>query len=290
MSPGSRPLRRAATVAVAAGAVGLTLAGAPGGAGASASRVAAPGSSAAGASTASSAGVSSASGAEPGVASAARSAAATVDPYRRTARRATVAHVVHPTGVRSGPGTGRTTQRLGTATAWGGGPVRLLVLRSAVDVEGRRWLQVRLPDRPNDREGWILRDRTAISSTPWRIVVSRSKRTLAVLRAGRLVRRVSVVVGARATPTPVGSFAVSEAIRQTRGNLGPWAIHLTAHSDVLDDYGGGPGRIALHGRTGPLLRDPLGSARSHGCVRMDNAFLRWLVPRATAGTPVDVRR
>lgn len=248
MSHGRRPLRRAATVAVAAGAVGLTLAGAG-------------------------------------------SAAAAPDPYRQTARRASVAHVVHPTGVRSGPGTGRTTQRLGTAAAWGGGPVRLLVLRSALDADGRRWLQVRLPDRPNDRKGWILRDRTTVSSTPWRIVVSRSKRTLAVLRAGRLMRRVSVVVGARDTPTPLGSFAVSEAIRQTRGGeLGPWAIHLTAHSDVLDDYGGGPGRIALHGRAGALLADPLGSARSHGCVRMNNAFLRWLVPRATAGTPVDVRR
>jgi lipoprotein-anchoring transpeptidase ErfK/SrfK len=247
MSRGPRPLRRAATVAVAAGIVGLT------------AGVAAPG-------------------------------AAAKDPYRQTPQRASVAHVVHPTGVRSGPGTGRTTQRLGTATAWGGGPVRLLVLRSAVDREGRRWLQVRLPDRPNGRRGWILRDRTTVSTTPWRLVVSRSKRTLAVLRAGRLVRRVSVVVGAGPTPTPLGSFAVSEAIRQTRGTLGPWAIHLTAHSDVLDDYGGGPGRIALHGRSGALLRDPLGSARSHGCVRMDNAFLRWLVPRATAGTPVDVRR
>jgi hypothetical protein len=264
MSRGPRPLRRRATVAVAAG-VGLTLA------------VAGPGAEA----RASSGG---------GAAAGARTSAGAVDPDRQTAKRASVAHVVHPTGVRSGPGTGRTTQRLGTATAWGGGPVRLLVLRSALDAQGRRWLQVRLPDRPNGRKGWILRDRTSVSATPWRLVVSRSKRTLAVLRAGRLVRRVSVVVGARATPTPLGSFAVGEAIRQPRGTLGPWAIHLTAHSDVLDDYGGGPGRIALHGRSGALLADPLGSARSHGCVRMDNAFLRWLVPRAGAGTPVDVRR
>jgi lipoprotein-anchoring transpeptidase ErfK/SrfK len=169
--------------------------------------------------------------------------------------------------------------------------VRLLVLRSALDDGGRRWLQVRLQDRPNDRRGWILRDRTTVATTPWRLVVSRSKRTLAVLRAGRLVRRASVVVGASRTPTPVGHFAVGEAIRQPAGSeLGPWAIHLTAHSDVLDDYGGGPGRIALHGRSGALLRDPLGSARSHGCVRMDNVFLRWLVVRAGAGTPVDVRR
>jgi lipoprotein-anchoring transpeptidase ErfK/SrfK len=40
---------------------------------------------------------------------------------------------------------------------------------------------------------------------------------------------------------------------------------------VLDDYGGGPGRVAIHGRAGASLLDPLGTARSHGCIRIDNA-------------------
>jgi lipoprotein-anchoring transpeptidase ErfK/SrfK len=216
--------------------------------------------------------------------------AAAADPYLVGGSRASIAQVLHPTAVRDAPGTGRATGRVGTEASWGGGPVRLLVLRSATDDGGRRWLQVRLPDRPNDRTGWILMDRTRVTSTPWRVVVSRSRRTLSVLRAGRLVRRFRVVVGARATPTPLGAFAVSEPIRQRSGPLGPWALHLTAHSDVLDDYGGGPGRVAIHGRSGALLRDPLGTARSHGCVRMDNGSLRWLARRAPPGTPVDVRR
>jgi lipoprotein-anchoring transpeptidase ErfK/SrfK len=167
--------------------------------------------------------------------------------------------------------------------------VRLLVLRSRRDDLGRRWLRVRLPERPNSRAGWILADHTRITTTPWRIVVSTRRRTVTVRRAGKPVRRFGAVVGAPATPTPRGLFAISERIRQPPGVLGPWALHLTAHSDVLEDYGGGKGRVAIHGRSGALLADPLGSARSHGCVRIDNAQVAWLARRAIEGTPVEIR-
>jgi lipoprotein-anchoring transpeptidase ErfK/SrfK len=179
---------------------------------------------------------------------------------------------------------------VGTEARWGGGPVRLLVLRSRLDHGGRRWLRVRLPERPNDRAGWILADRTRTSTTAWRIVISTGSRTVEARRAGRRVRRFAAVVGAAATPTPRGLFAISERIRQPRGVLGPWALHLTAHSGVLDDFGGGKGRVAIHGRAGALLADPLGSARSHGCIRIGNGPVSWLARRAVEGTPVVVRR
>jgi lipoprotein-anchoring transpeptidase ErfK/SrfK len=213
-----------------------------------------------------------------------------VDPFELTGRTAHLAQVVYPTQVRSRPGAGARRGRLGTEARWGGGPVRLLVLRSARDGRGRRWLRVRLPERPNDRAGWILSDRTRITTTPWRIVISTRSRTVAVRRAGRRVRRFHAVVGAPATPTPRGLFAISERIRQSRGVLGPWALHLTAHSNVLDDYGGGKGRVAIHGRSGGLLADPLGSARSHGCIRVDNRMVAWLARRAIEGTPVVIGR
>jgi lipoprotein-anchoring transpeptidase ErfK/SrfK len=98
------------------------------------------------------------------------------------------------------------------------------------------------------------------------------------------------VIGAPSTPTPAGSFAVLEVVRQPKGGvLGPWALHLTAHSNVLDNYGGGPGRVALHGRSGALLNDPLGTSRSHGCIRMPNAFVARLHDVAVEGTPVIIR-
>jgi lipoprotein-anchoring transpeptidase ErfK/SrfK len=55
---------------------------------------------------------------------------------------------------------------------------------------------------------------------------------------------------------------------------------------VLDDYGGGPGRIAIHGRGGSSLLDPLGSAASRGCVRIDNAAVRHLARVLAPGVPV----
>jgi lipoprotein-anchoring transpeptidase ErfK/SrfK len=168
--------------------------------------------------------------------------------------------------------------------------MRLLVLRSRLDRRGRRWLRVRLPERPNDRAGWILADHTRTRTTRWRVVISTGTRTVAVRRAGRLVRRFAAVVGTSATPTPHGLFAISERIRQGPGVLGPWALHLTAHSQVLEDYGGGQGRVAIHGRSGALLADPLGSASSHGCIRIDNGAVSWVASRAIEGTPVIIRR
>jgi len=73
-------------------------------------------------------------------------------------------------------------------------------------------------------------------------------------------------MGKPSTPTRRGLFAIDERIRQPAGSeLGPWALFLTAHSRILRNYGGGPGRVAIHGRAGPLLAAPLGSAASHGC-------------------------
>jgi lipoprotein-anchoring transpeptidase ErfK/SrfK len=216
--------------------------------------------------------------------------AASPEKVALTARSAHLAQIVVPTRVRTRPGSGARRERLATEARWGGGPVRLLILRSARDRRGRRWLRVRLQERPNDRAGWIRADHVRRRTTPWRIVVSTGTRTLTVRRAGSVVRRFAAVVGAPATPTPHGLFAIDERIRQWGGVLGPWALHLTAHSQVLDDYGGGQGRVAIHGRAGPLLADPLGSARSHGCIRIDNAAVSWLAERAIEGTPVIVRR
>jgi lipoprotein-anchoring transpeptidase ErfK/SrfK len=209
-----------------------------------------------------------------------------------TRERAWIARVVAPTTARSAPGGGRAVARLATTARWNGGPVALLVLRARTDAAGARWLQVLLPQRPTGASGWIRDDRVRLRPTAWRVEVSRSRRELRLLRAGRTVLRTRVVVGARATPTPTGLFAVRERIPQPDpgGFYGPWVIQLTAFSHVLEHYDGGDGAIGLHGRDGPSLLDPLGSARSHGCVRVPDAVVRVLARRAAEGTPVQIRR
>lgn len=59
----------------------------------------------------------------------------------------------------------------------------------------RRWLEVRLPGRPNGHTGWIRRVATARSVTRWHIVVSPARRKVTVYRSGRPVRVFGAVVG-----------------------------------------------------------------------------------------------
>jgi len=180
---------------------------------------------------------------------------------------------------------------LNVTARWAGGPNQLLVLGARHDASDRLWLRLRLPRRPNDASAWVRADRTVLTRTAWRIDIDVGDRLVAVRRAGRVVHRFRAVVGAPGTPTPVGLFAIAEIVRQPDpgGFLGPWALHLTAHSDVLDEYGGGPGTVAIHGRGGESLLDPLGGALSHVCVRIDNRPIRYLARHLAPGTPVTIR-
>ncbi len=227
----------------------------------------------------------------PALAAPAAAPAAAPDPLAPTDESSMIARIVRPTLAHASPdGTSPVRVRLRTFAAWAHGPVGLMVLGSRSSPSGRLWLRVAVPSRPNGSSAWIDRDAVQLVRTRWRVRVSLAHRRLTVLRAGRVVRSARVVIGAPSTPTPRGRFAIYERVRQPRGAvIGPWALHLTAYSRVLHSYDGGPGRIALHGRAGGLLADPLGSARSHGCVRMTSDVVSWLARRLRGGVPVDIR-
>jgi len=168
----------------------------------------------------------------------------------------------------------------------------LVVARPRVADDGC-WLQLRLPWRPNDASGWVNATNVVVEQTPWRIEISTARRTLTLLRAGAPVRTVSVVVGKPSTPTPVGLFAIVWAIPWYPNDfLGSWVLELTAHSDILQQFDGGDGTVGIHGRGGASLLDPLGSALSHGCIRLANKAIDWLVGRVgedeLLGTPVQI--
>ena len=169
----------------------------------------------------------------------------------------------------------------------------VLVIARPRAADGRCWLRVRLPWRPNVAAGWINANKVVLEKTAWRIVVSRTRRTLTLFRAGSAIRTVQVVVGKPSTPTPVGLFAVVWAIPWNPNDfLGSWVLELTAHSDVLQQFDGGDGTVGIHGRGGASLLDPLGSARSHGCIRLANNSIDWLVhtigTSRIQGTPVQI--
>jgi hypothetical protein len=166
------------------------------------------------------------------------------------------------------------------------------VLGTALDRRGRLWLDVRLPARPNGSSGWIRADDARLVTTAYRIEIFVRRRLVELLYRGHVIRSYRAVVGKAASPTPVGVFAVSERVKQPDPEqfLGPWVLLLTAFSPTLVRFGGGPGQVALHGRAGASLDDPLGTARSHGCIRIPNIGIRLLARVAREGTPVVVRR
>jgi len=165
----------------------------------------------------------------------------------------------------------------------------LPVLAHTTDGDGRQWLRVRLPGRPNGRTGWISQRATVLSRTSWHIAVNTTSRRVTVYRYGRPARVFKAIVGAASTPTPRGEFFVEEAIAMSADAVGaPFALALSARSTVLQEFAGGPGQIALHGLGN--IGGTLGTAVSHGCVRLDSSALQWLVVRISPGTPVTITR
>lgn len=165
----------------------------------------------------------------------------------------------------------------------------LPVMGAVKGKDGNRWVHVRLPGRPSGHTGWILADQTIRSSTEWRLVVTVSMRTVAVYRDGILLRTFRAVVPNPATPTPYGEFFVEEALRiSPQDTGGPYALAISARSAIFKEFAGGPGQIGIHGTDG--LSDPLGSAVSHGCIRLSPSAITWLAKRIGAGVPVTVER
>ncbi len=144
-----------------------------------------------------------------------------------------------------------------------------------------------LPGRPNGTSGWIAAQGTRQTVTGWHLVVDLGQRRVTVYRHGHVLRKFAAVVGKPSTPTPTGAFFVEETLQMSAGEPGgPFALALSARSNVLQEFEGGPGQIALHGRDD--LGGTLGQAESHGCVRLDTPSIDWLAERIGPGVPVTI--
>jgi lipoprotein-anchoring transpeptidase ErfK/SrfK len=216
---------------------------------------------------------------------------APVGPAPPTHARAWVGRVLATVAARTAPRTTARVKRIVRPIApFAHGPTDLLITRTTTDPSGKRWVEVLLPVRPNGTRGWIPLDVLRVRSTTMRISIDLGDRRLSLFRAGRRVMRIPVVVGKPSTPTPRGRwFAVAEVIRtNTPGAfLGPIVMPLTGFSQTLNEYAGGDGRVAIHGTSVPSL---IGTAASHGCVRLRNADVRRLARLVRPGTPVAITR
>jgi lipoprotein-anchoring transpeptidase ErfK/SrfK len=207
---------------------------------------------------------------------------------RPTTKEAWTARVLLPVHTRAAPrASARKTSKLGPTAPYNTGPNVLLVIGARATKAHGVWYRVLLNSRPNDAAGWVPAEAVRVQRTPWRVTVRLGDRKLELRKAGKVVGRWTVAVGTQANPTPKGSFALSEIVKQRNpaGFFGTYILTLSAHSEKLSEFDGGDGRVALHGTNRPQL---LGQAVSHGCVRLANSVATRIGRTVPAGSPVDI--
>ena len=211
--------------------------------------------------------------------------ASAASPHRPTE----LAELLQPIRALSSPLVRSTSVRyLAQFTPLTGEPAMLPIVERRT-VADREWLRVMLPGRPNNRTGWIPANMTTSHPLVWRIRIDLSNRVLVAFKAGDLIKRFKVVIGARITPTPLGNFFVVEKVRLgTKWSPRGWALALSAFSNALRHFEGGQGQVAIHARGS--LAGALGSASSHGCIRVTDRDAGWLNTHVPRGTFVEIVR
>lgn len=162
-----------------------------------------------------------------------------------------------------------------------GAPLTFLIKQESGD-----WLQGYLPARPNGSTGWILATDVTQSNVPYRVEVSTERHQVQVFLSGKLLDTYPASTGTGGDPTPHGLFYLTELLAPTNyPGYGPYAYGLSAFSDVITSFGGGPGQVGLHG-TGNS--SGVGRSESQGCVRLSNKDITTLAKMLPVGTPVHI--
>jgi hypothetical protein len=160
------------------------------------------------------------------------------------------------------------------------------VLRRFTDRDGRTWLQIGIPMRPNGRTGWV-RDSALgpLYLVRTRLVVDRGRLRATLYRSGRPIWRSPIGVGKAGTPTPAGQFWIREKFRVANpgGPYGPQAFGTSDYSRLSDWPGGGV--VGIHGTNAPHL---IPGRPSHGCIRVPNHAISRLYRLMPIGTPMEV--
>ena len=202
------------------------------------------------------------------------------DPH--SASRYQTAYVKRATVLRESPG-GRPKVRITARTPWGS-PRVLSVVR-----QQDKWLGVLAPELENGEIGWLAADRAEVDAVNYSLHADLSQRELSVRRGGRMVRRIPVAIGAPATPTPTGRFAVTDKLDVTEPGTpyGCCVLVLTGHQTKLPPGWPGGDRLAVHSTRNA---ETIGDAASLGCMRVNFREGRWLIRTVPLGAPLFIRR
>lgn len=142
------------------------------------------------------------------------------------------------------------------------------------------WKQILLPSRPNTSSGWIVDEDLDEQYTPYLIRVHLESKELRLFHEGAEIGSWTIGIGAEDTPTPEGRTYLMGSFTDENQDFSPIILPLGSHSDTLDDFGGGPGTVAIH--TWPE-ESAFGEEISDGCIKIPQGGLNELteVPLGT---------
>ena len=180
--------------------------------------------------------------------------------------------------LRASPG-GRVLTTVGSRTEFGS-PQTF----SVAYVKGP-WLAVRSTALGNRRLGWVRARRVSLLNRTVSLEVDLSKRELIVHDVG-ILRRIPVAVGAPDTPTPPGTFYVTDKLpgAEFGAYYGCCILALSGRQPNLPEGWSGGDRLAIHGSPTPTW----GHAVSNGCLHAAEPDLRYLMKTVPLGTAVRI--
>jgi lipoprotein-anchoring transpeptidase ErfK/SrfK len=138
----------------------------------------------------------------------------------------------------------------------------------------------------------IVNPPSDLVTQPTRLEISLSRRRVTLYRENQPIKSYAVAVGRKGWETPTGNFQVMQMIQNPK-----WIHPLTGESisggepeNPLGPYWigfwtNGKDWIGFHGTPNP---ETVGTAASHGCIRMYNKDVEELFRQVSVGTSVTV--
>ena len=158
-------------------------------------------------------------------------------------------------------------------------------LTSSTNERTLRAKTVEVPAKVNADSVW--------ASQPVAVTVTRDGKRVRVFRRGKLTKTYTVAVGSAEFPTPTGQFVVQSMQKNPAWNVpnSEWAGDLAGETipggdpknPLVARWIGFNGSVGFHGTASA---GSLGTAASHGCIRMAPSDVIDLFTRVNTGTPV----
>ncbi|MGH2573601.1 MAG: L,D-transpeptidase [Actinomycetota bacterium] len=187
--------------------------------------------------------------------------------------------------VTSRPGAGRTIGVMPSSSKYYRFPTAAWVLERSPD---GKYGRVTLPYSGSLRTGWIPLKGLERSRTSVMVRVDLSRHRLTLLKGGKVIMRTPAATGAPWSPTPTGTFFVTDRVDPGNpyGYLGAFAFGISGIQTQLPPGWSGGNQLAIHGTNNS---NSIGKSASAGCVRVSARALMQLKPLLRLGTPVIIR-